>query len=450
MKQRNQDLLLGITAIVMFSLGLATFLFLYDTTPPNVREIEIQFRHREGMVPLVKGSPVLLANSLTVGRVMEVGAKQMDTPQGLDTFIIVKALIQNDLKIYKNCKINTNQPAVGGNGYVNIVDLGNPDAVALADDDAIRGLPPESFAAVISGLSTRILGEGGLMDQVEGLLDPESEGSLVYKMSTSMSDVNDITTLLKVQLSPDEQDNLLAKLNIILDRVGRLASSLEEEFEADNGVGTLAKVHLALDDLDRALRSIADMLDENRPVLRETIASVQHTAKVLDEDILAALAREFDRDDPTTLLGKLHASMDNVQAAMNDIEEITTTGKRILVLSEPAIERVLNNITEMSVELQRATAELRLNPSRLIWGPGNIEQQNIPAFNAARDFAAAATAMDATSGRLKALLETAGPNASPQTRQEIQRLQSELRDAFGRFERAEKFLYEEIQKSGRR
>lgn len=449
MKQRNQDLLLGVTAIVMFSLGLATFLFLYDTTPPNVREITIEFRHREGMVPLVKGSPVLLANAVSVGRVMEVNVEQIQAEYGLDTFIIVKALVQNDLPIYKNAKINTNQPAVGGNGYINIVDLGNPDAVALADDDVIRGQPPESFAAVISGLSTRILGEGGLMDQVEGLLDPESEGSLVYKMSASMTDVNDITTLLKLQLSPEEQDNLLAKVTTILDSVGVMTELLKQEMEIGNGAGALAKVHLTLDELQTGLNTIVAMLEENRPVLRETMASVQTSAKIVEEDILTALKEELDPENPGTLLGKLHVTMNSVQNSMDDIEQVTESGKRIVVLGEPAVGRVLENLTEMSEELQRATTELRLNPSRLIFGPGNIEKQKIPAFNAARDFAAAAAALDATSGRLKALLETAGPNADADTRREIQRQQAELRDAFKRFERAEKFLYDEIQKSRR-
>lgn len=445
MKRRNQDLLLGITAILMLTLFMGTFLFLYNAMPPDLRPLEVHFRHGEGMVPLALGGPVLLANAVNVGRVTEITVETLDAVGGADTFIVVRAQIQNDLRLYKDAKVNTNQPAVGGNGYLNIQSLGTSGASVLQPGEAIRGLPPESFAAAVSGLSARVLAEGGLMDQLEELLDPESERSLVYKLSGSLDDVNAITEQLKLELSPTERDTLMAKVHGVMDSVGVIAAQLRQQLSTEDATTAVAKVHAALDQLTTGLTTAKDILQENQPKLRNTLANVEQATGTINQDVVGSLKREFDANDPASLLGKLHESMDGVNVAIADVQSAVASGKRMLVLNEPSLASIFRNVDEMSAQLRRAAEEVRLNPSRLIWAPGSADQKQNAAFAAARDFAAAAAAMDEASARFRAFLETSPRNAdNAAVQKQIKGLQTELDAALQRLQRAEQFFYNQL------
>jgi hypothetical protein len=446
MKRRNQDLLLGITAIVMLTLFMGTFLFLYNRLPPDLRPIQVYFRPEDGMVPLVKGGPVLLANAVNVGQVRGVELIQRETEAGVTTFILVHALIDQDLRLYKDAKINTNQPAVGGNGYLNIQSLGTPQSVLVADDEMIPGRPPESFAAAVSGLSSRILAEGGLMDQIEALIDPESEGSLSFKLRSSLEDVNAMTAQLRVQLSPQEQATLMAKLHTILDAVASTTLLLREQMAAEDATSAIGKVHAALDGLAAGVTAARDILLDAQPKVANTLSNVETASETIATDIVKPLAREFDASDPATLLGKVHQTMDGVQLAIRDLQGAMESGRRVVTLNEPVVRQILQNIAETSDQLKLGSAELRLNPSKLIWGPSGTGAQQNAAFAAARDFAEAATALDQAAARFQAFADAtpAGAANSPAVQKQLRDLQAELQAAMSRLNRAEEYFYNQM------
>ncbi|MDX2199882.1 MAG: hypothetical protein SF069_13040 [Phycisphaerae bacterium] len=445
MRRRNEDLLLGLTAIVMLGLFLTTFIWLYKLAlPANVRNIEVLFRHQQGVVPLAVGGPVLLANSVQVGKITSVGVKRIDSQDGAETYVVVGAAVMQDLVIYRDCKINSNQPAVGGNGYLNIQSLGTPQATALGDQPIV-GLPPESFAAAIAGLSARVLGEGGLMDMVEGMLDPRAEGSLAFKISKSLDDVNTITNGLSSQLSPTDQAALLGKVHVVLDRFVETASLLREEFQRDDSASTVAKLHVALDELSNGLGEAVGLLKTTRPGIESAVASVKNTTEVLDRDIFGKLRLEFEKDNPDTILGKLHVAMSQTQAAIADIEVVSEAGKRIVLNGEPALMRAFDNVSEASVELRRGIQEIALNPSKVLFGPSGAEKNKAPVYQAARDFAEAAVALDNTVARVRATVESLPASGkAPDVQRNLEQLEKELRASFDRFSRAETFLYEQM------
>lgn len=445
MKRRNQDLLLGVTAIFMLTLFMGTFLFLYNTMPADVRPIEVHFPHRDGMVPLAIGGPVLLSNAVNVGRVTEVKVQTLDAAQGADTYIVVKAMVIDSLRIYKDAKINTNQPAVGGNGYLNIQSLGTARAGVVEPGEAIMGSPPESFAAAVSGLSARILAEGGLMDQIEGMLDPESDRSLVYKLATSLDDVNAITAQLKLQLSPTERDALMSKIHLAVDNIAQTTRNLRLELSSQDSSTAMGKVHVALDQLTASLTTARDILQENQPRVANTLKNVEQATETINRDIVGSLKHEFDANDPASLLGKIRETVDGVNFAIADVQTTMASAKRMVVLNEPLLASIFRNVSEMSDQLRRGAEELRLNPSKLIWGPGGAGQRQNAAFTAARDFAEAAEAMNQAAGRLRALVEAAPRSRdSAALQQQARALQAELDASMQRLQRAERFFYDQI------
>jgi hypothetical protein len=446
MKPRTQNFALGLTAIAFLALFLATFVFLYPVLQRGGHVIEILFRHEDGMAPLKPGSAVLLGDSLEVGHVRDIELRELPDPQrkGIrSTFFVVAAQIRTDLPLYGNCDITTNQPAIGGSGYVSITNLGTSN-VPLAPP--LIGRPPLSFSAVLSTLSRRLLAEGGLLDELAEAANPKVESSLMYKLLASLDDINAITRELRNQASPDAQDALLHKLHRVLDDVNVATAALRTELSKGDDDALLAKTHLALTHLDEGLSEATALLKDSRPVVQDTLASVNRATRNVEQEVLPALRAELDPANPASTLGKVHLAMDRTNAALAEIQTMTSEGQRMVVLSRPVLEHMLANFLEMSEQVRMISQELLLNPSKLILPPPPEREAKLVVFRAASSFAEAATQLDEAAARLEAVLKTlpSEDQATAGDRQELQNIFDSVRGAFERFTRAEDVLWEKL------
>ncbi len=447
MKQRRQDFALGLAAIVFVAVFLATVLFLYPRMQTGGRIVEIRFPHEEGLAPLKVGSPVMLSGSLEVGGVHDLQIEQLLVPaaQGPQkrTFFVVKASIRDDVALYGNCQITTDQPAIGGNGFVSILNVGTPDVPLTGP---IIGLPPQSLSAAISTLSRRLLSPGGFVDRLNEAVDPDAEKSIVHKMLLSLDDINTMTRELRAQANPHEQATLLNKIHRVLDDLNATTAALRAELAAGNETTVLAKVHVALTRLDEGLSEAAALVKENRPLVHDTLGSLEHAARTVDEELLSRLKTELDPANATGTLGKLHVAMDRVNASLENIRTLTAAGERAVVLSQPVVERTLENFVSMSDQLRLASQEVLLNPSKLIWGPNREREDKLLIFRAASQFAEAASQLDDAAARLEAVLKTlpAEGRGTEADAKELQSIYGAVQAAFQRFGRAEEVLWEQL------
>lgn len=446
-KQRQQDFALGLTAIVFLTLFVGTILFLYPMFQATGREVVIHFRHEDGMAPLQPGSAVILGGSLQVGRVVDVHVEEVpdvQQPGGHPRAVfVVRTEIDHNVPLYGNCQITTDQPAIGGSGFIAITDVGTPDVLL---QQPIRGLPPQSLSAAIGTLSRRLLAEGGLVDDLSNAVDPNTEGSVMYKILASLDDLNAMTRELRVQLSPGDQQTLLSRLHRVLDDLNATTASVRQQMAVGDDAALLAKVHVALDRLSIALAEATAMLQEDRPLVLQTLTSVAHAAETVDQQILANLRGELDAANPTSLMGKLHTAMDRVNGSLSDVQAMTADGGRMVALSRPVLEKTLGNFQAMSEQLRLASQEVLLNPSKLIWGPSRQREEQLLVFQAARNFAEAASQLDDAAGRLEAVMKTlpADGQAGPTEKQELLAIHDAVRAAFQRFERAEQVLWDQL------
>jgi ABC-type transporter Mla subunit MlaD len=446
MKQRTQNFALGLTALVFLALFLATFIFLYPAWQAGGRRIEVYFRHETGMAPLKIGSPVLLGDSLEVGRVRRVTVRELKDAPGegpYRTVFVVEADVSKDVPLYGNCTITTNQPAIGGSGYVSITNVGTPN-VPLTPP--VRGEPPASMSAAVSALSRRLLADGGLLDHLTDAADPKVEGGLMYKVLASLDDVNAITRELRTQMSPAARSALVYKLHVILDDVNAATAALRSELVRGDEGALLAKVHLALAHLDEGLSEAAALLKENRPLIHESLASVQRSTHIAEQELLPALRAELDPTNPAATLGKIHLAMDRTNAALADVQTMTAEGKRLMALSRPTLEQILQNFLDTSAQVRTLTLELILNPAKLLYPPSPEREARLVAFRAASSFADAAAELDAAAGRLEALLKSAPPEGrlSPQDDQDLREVFDAVQASFQRFEHAEQILWDKL------
>lgn len=447
MNQRKQNFALGLTAIVFLALFIATVIFLYPVFKPGGKRITVLFRHDEGMAPLKQGSPVLLGGSLEVGRVARVGREERTPPDNpnrpRNTYFVVELEIARDLNLYGDCRITTGEPAIGGSGFVLINDVGDPNEPL---EEPVVGHPPQSLAAFIGTLSNRLLADGGLVDQLNKAVDPEHQGSVLFKVMASLDDLNQMTSELKRQLHPDEERAVIAKVHRILDDVNAATAALREETQPGRNDNAIAQVHRVLDHLDAALQEAASMLEEDRPLVLQTLENVEQATRRINEDVLARLRNELDPDNETGTLGRVHAAMDHVNRSLENLETITNASERMLTSSRPQIEETLDNVNTTSQELKHGVQELVLNPSKLFWGPSGDREKQLAVFLAARNFAEAARQLDTASGRLESILNSLPEDQpiSETLNKEIESIHATIRAAFQRFEQTERVLWDQL------
>lgn len=443
--QRKQDFVLGLATIGMLALFLGTILFLYPLFKTTGKRVEIHFPHTEGLAPLKPGSQVILGGSLTVGRVVEVKLQEVTpTPTAPDPVVFaVTAEIDRAVELFGDCKITSDQPAIGGNGFVSILDVGTP-GVAL--QEPIHGLPPQSFAAAIGRLSQRILGPGGLLENLEQSVDPKREESITWKVAAILDDVRATTRQLSGQMQPQDEQALLHKLHGILDNIHTATAALRDEVQRDNNETALAKVHVALDELDKALREAAVLVTDARPVAQEALTHVANITRSFETEVLVQIRQEFDRDDPRSLVGKVHVAMDSLNATLSNTDLLTADAARFLAANRPALDEAVTNFKATSQELLHGIQELALDPSRILFGPGPERKAQLRIYQAARQFATAATRLDDAAGRLEAVLKVvpAGEALSPADVEELKGLHEALRASFQRFSQTENLLWDEM------
>ncbi len=447
MKTQRQDFVLGLVVIALLGLFLATVLFLSQRVSGARRSIVVHFRHEDGLSPLKPGSQVLLSGAIEVGVVKEVEVRELDVglvgaPPRRQTVVIARAEIDESLPLYGDCEITTDMPLIGGSGTMVIVNVGTP-GVPLPPDH-VWGQPPQGMAA-FSALSRRLTAEGGIVDRLDRMLDPDADGSLLNKVMVSLMDVNAMTSELRTQLTAAERASLLRKVHLILDDLNATTAAIRQQTDREDAGALLARFNAVLDVAHGSLAEVLGMLQEGRPLVQETLVSVEHAARVIDQEMVANLRGELDPTDPGSLLSELHTAMARVNGSLAEIQALSATGNRMLVLNRPQIERVLSNIREVSEVLALTSKDIQLNPSKLIWPPKDREASKLDVFTAARDFAQAATYLDEAAARLQAVMEVAPEGEMRATADpEVRAILDSLQGAFERFERAEAFFWEQM------
>ncbi len=446
MRSRSNDFLLGTVVLAFVTLFVATVIFFTPVYRAKTRPVRIEFEHDRGVAPIKVGSPVLLSGALQIGKVTNVTTQTRDltTPSGRERhlIIVVDTEIDDALDLFEDCQITTDQPPVGGGGVVVILTIGRSPRPLVAGK-IVTGLPPQSFAAAIGGLSRALLGPGGLVEKLDQQLDATADGSVMNRLVASLDDVNGITSELRMQLSASEQQTLMGKLLTIGENVNALTASLRDQMRSDDQAALLAKVHVALDHLAAALQEVNGMIGENRPALAAITSNVSEVTSTLSGSVAPALAAEFRRDDPQSLLGKLHASMDGVRKSTADLAEMTDASRILLVGNRPALQRTIDNLKSTSDRLRVGVSELLLAPWRLVQPPES-QLQRLDIFEAARYFAEAAANLDDSAERMEAILAASKDGKPIASEADLREIQGSLKAAFDRFQQAETFLWDKM------
>jgi ABC-type transporter Mla subunit MlaD len=185
----------------------------------------------------------------------------------------------------------------------------------------------------------------------------------------------------------------------------------------------------------------------------ELIKDGQTVDLLLADTVIEALKHEFDPDNPESLfskmkkdipaiteqilhiLDKVDKALETAQSAIANIEEYT---------SDERIDKIMDNLNEISVNLKLTTREVRRAPWKLLYKPGPREFKIQSLVDSAGAFAAGAENLDSTALRLQKLAEKADSEVQSD-RDRMEAMIQELQTSFDRFREAEKEFWKQLE-----
>ncbi len=447
MRGENNELKVGITVTVCLGLFIFVLIFIgqWSNIFAKTKELHVRFNHRYGVQGLRVKDPVRIGG-VNIGRVKKIWLAmdkvKKDGKEMSELYVHVLADIPADIVLHKDCKISIGTKFVGEGGTLDIIDAGSEDG-GIGPDYVITGQSPAGLAQLAQSMSEQLdeSNPSSLISQIKSQLDPKNSNSIVAKIHKSLDDLNVISMSVRNQLNEKQKASLLAKIHRAMDNINAATSAIRKEMNAGVSTSSLARIHKALDNLNSALKSTREMIEESKPKLVSTVGHIENTSKRIDEDISVKLAKEMDKNDKDSLLGKLHQALKNANESMENLKSMTQTGKELLFINRDNIQAMIDNLSEMASHLKATAKELRLNPWRLLYKPDQPEREYANLMETARAFSDAAANLERANTKLARLMKMHPKGVSPED-PELQKIRAQIKKTFCAFEQAQKKLWD--------
>ena len=444
MASRANAFQVGIMTLVVAFATFGILIAISQAVGGDMRELRIRFKSDPAMPTITEGSAVLVGGQV-VGRVIEAHLETQDEAAGEkrnERMIRVRAEIREGVVLRKDCRVFAEGPPLGGDGVIKI-DLGD-DAEAF-DGAYVMGADPGGFGALLSSFRDELDDSNpkSLLGQIKTQLDASEPHSILFKVHQSLDDLNTIIRLVGREADANNDEALLASVHTILNNLNQTTAALREELQSGKPDMLLGKVNLALSALNGGLETARRMLEDNEAPVGRTVRHVESTAEKLDNRIAENIARQTDPRFADGLIAKLNSAATELDASLADIHVITSTTREVVVLNRENINKLLMNFKETSDHLKSASKFILQRPWRLFNAPDKTETRQHAIFDAARNFAEAATRLDDATAQLRALAELHDgriPGDSP----DLARVRTMLTNSREKFGQAEAELWRQL------
>lgn len=409
----------GAFLLVMLAAGLAILVVIggWQTWFEARQTLRVRF----DAAPNIKiGSPVLLAGH-PVGRVVDIELVEAPCPveyTGDDKCYKVEVVTElpEAFRICQNARVTIAQALVGQSALINIEDVGFGDPVK----GALPGRQQSPFAGAADELGLGAKEKGNLSSILENIRT--TTDSIRKDLPEVIEKVK--ATAANLEEGSKSVQTAATKINGILDEnrdnvkaAVANAKSLSEKADQKGGE--------VLDNLKAASGDVKAILDENRADLRKTVTQAGE------------------------LMAKVNANADeilaNVKATSGDLLKTVKDIREVVVIHKKNITTMVQNLHETSEHLKALAKEVRRSPWRLFKEPDKQEVESINLYEAARDFASAASDLDSLADTLQVM--SGAEREGFEIDQELRRaIEYHLGDAFQKYRGAENALMEEFKR----
>lgn len=219
-------------------------------------------------------------------------------------------------------------------------------------------------------------------------------------------------TFLSIKHLGREGDIIKDGQTVDLPLADSVMETIKQEFNRDDPNSLLARIKYEVD------RDNADSI----------VASLKSTLAQLEEDI-HTLAGHIQRT-----LAKADFALETAESTLKDLQRFS---------SDERIDRIINNIAEVSVNLKLTSREVRRAPWKLLYKPKRKEYRVQALVDSAGAFAAGAERLDSTALRLQELLAIADDKQIIYA-DRVKSMVSELETSFEQFQKAEREFWEQL------
>jgi len=404
-KKRTNEIAVGLTVLVTLLLTIFIVVKLgnWKNWLQPKQKIEVQLPYKEGLKGLAKGSPVFLGG-FKIGSVTKADVKKITSKKGKEEVWVYFIMeIPETYDLYENCELAAESNMLGGQASLAIRNLGSKtqDSKLLYKNGGPDTLTLDEMEGGVTEIVNSIRKElddtdpGSLMHKIKHELSREPN-SIVTSLAFALDNFGAVATNINAQLTKDDRNSLIYRIQEIADNFARISYRLNQQLELDESVKEtlMTKLHNTLDLLNTSLKEIETLIAENKTNVTETIASVNKTAKILEQETIP----------------KVNEALTKAQTGLDNLNQLIVSAKGLLEVNRESVSRIVRNVNEISVNLKFVSREILRAPWKLIYKPTKEEVEFQTLVDAAAGFAAAAERLDEASARLDTLLKTTEGN----------------------------------------
>jgi ABC-type transporter Mla subunit MlaD len=444
-QKKHSEFTAGLFIIVALAalLGVVLWLGASELFSPAHQRAFFYADVTDGSTGLAVGNVVFI-NDLPVGKIVDIRPDfaegrtlyeaKIEVPEArihADAAVTVAAGLVGDSRLIVTHRGSDDKP---------LADAGNPVHITGGLDAAMRQLTDavgrvnamiatefdpsgeEALLAKIHRIVTNIEDATQVISAIAATLEPETKAeddrSMIVRIRESTGNIQAATANLRQQTEDRE--------GTIVGDVSAISSNLKRETDPAVEGSMLGKVHKVVDD-------VKTITGKAEPNVDRLLTSAANTAEQIEQYSKKEIAEIFET---------LRKANDRILTIANDFAEVSDATKKIIVLNRGNIDRMIDNMAQVSESLKATANELRRNPWRLLHKPEQGEMPSYDLLSAASAYSAGASSLDQAMAKMQALdPDVIGPN-DPQ----IQEIREHLAESFRRFKKAEDVLWEELQK----
>jgi ABC-type transporter Mla subunit MlaD len=460
MAAKNDNFKAGLFVIAGLIVAFAAIVMLSDIDAmfAKTQQVTVRFSLKDGVQGLREGAVVTIGN-YPVGSVVAV---RDEMEGGQLTAKLIVAEIPASYALYDNAEIEIVAPPIGGGAALNIRSVGfdasgqernavivqgwrvinvdeDGNPVRVPTDLAERGITAEQIKA--EGVAVIVDAGGGVKAGDSWAYQPDEiirGGVAASPLIVDLVAEVGIGDVQRQQLreiignfhaisenlakDPERYDKLIEDVAALAGDTRAVLASVKERSPVWwDRLDTITK------NIDEGSLVLAGILQENRPVIKEGLATAKQAIAKADE----VMAHVKD-----TTLGKIDTALDKANKAVDDVQMAVRELSSLVVTQKPVLERMIANMRLTSDQLKLAAIEIRRSPWRLLYKPTDQELETDNLYDAARSFALAAGSLESTADSLKAMVNKQG-GAIPTDDANLKLMLDNLHKTFEQFAEAE-------------
>lgn len=446
MNVKRDNIRAGMFVITGVVLALVVVFLLTDfrNLVRGTQEVKAYYQLSDGVSGLQEGAQVTLGDEPigTVERIEDVVAT--DGSERVVGKVVVFRIPRDQPKLYWNAELEIKAPPIGSGAKLNIRSVGSGapyskdtkiPAEALRDmgfgnrltKAILERIPPGAIPGQLahSPITRDFARDLGIGDEQRGQIREiianvqnisDALGSRKESMQQIVGDVEQITQTLREELPNLKQT--IADLK-------QATAEAKEILAATN-----QRKDKWFDDTDQITGNLRDstaridkLLADKDPKLREVVDNVQAISAAFKDETLA----------------EVNKTLESAREGAKSFREAADRVGGLIASQSPVLERTIANLQLTSAQLKMTSLEVRRSPWRLLYQPSDQELETDNLYDAARSFAIAAGALQASAQSLNAYA-TARPDDEPTIRAKLEHLE----ELFKRYKEAEDRFWQRL------